>query len=233
MSNDRKITVTRNGPYLVCGSIPLTREIIICDSKGIPVKWENGEKFPDRETYALCRCGRSQDQPYCDGTHTKIRFDGTETAARKPFLDQAETISGPELEMIDVASLCATAKFCHRGGDTWQLTENSSDPDSIETAIRNARDCPSGRLVARDKKSGEPIEPDLAPSISVVEMPAAKLSGPLWVKGGIPIVSADGWLYEVRNRVTLCRCGKSGNKPFCDGAHFAIGFNDGDETVNE
>jgi len=31
--------------------------------------------------------------------------------------------------------------------------------------------------------------------------------------------SADGFVYEIRNRVTLCHCGYSGNKPFCDGSH--------------
>jgi CDGSH-type Zn-finger protein len=39
------------------------------------------------------------------------------------------------------------------------------------------------------------------------------------VRGGITIESADGVPYEVRNRVTLCRCGRSDNKPFCDASH--------------
>ncbi|HET8688843.1 MAG TPA: CDGSH iron-sulfur domain-containing protein [Methanosarcina sp.] len=42
------------------------------------------------------------------------------------------------------------------------------------------------------------------------------------MRGGIPIESADGKQYEIRNRVTLCRCGKSRNKPFCDGSHVEI-----------
>jgi len=33
------------------------------------------------------------------------------------------------------------------------------------------------------------------------------------------VIGADGRAYEVRNRVSLCRCGKSKNKPFCDGSH--------------
>jgi CDGSH-type Zn-finger protein len=44
------------------------------------------------------------------------------------------------------------------------------------------------------------------------------------VRGGIAITSADGYTYEVRNRVTLCRCGHSKNKPFCDGTHSDIDF---------
>ena len=39
-------------------------------------------------------------------------------------------------------------------------------------------------------------------------------------------VSADGFEYEVRNRVTLCRCGQSQNKPFCDGTHAQTKFKD-------
>jgi CDGSH-type Zn-finger protein len=82
-------------------------------------------------------------------------------------------------------------------------------------------------LVAWDRRTREPHEPDLRPSIGLVEDPAAGVSGPLWVKGGISIVSADGVEYEARNRVTLCRCGASQNKPFCDGTHASIGFDDG------
>ena len=68
-------------------------------------------------------------------------------------------------------------------------------------------------------RPGEAIEPDLEKSIVVIEYPPRGEHGPLWVRGGIPVVSADGEPYEVRNRVTLCRCGKSENKPFCDGSH--------------
>jgi len=45
------------------------------------------------------------------------------------------------------------------------------------------------------------------------------------LRGAIPVRSADGEHYEVRNRQTLCRCGGSSNKPFCDGTHWK-GFKD-------
>jgi CDGSH-type Zn-finger protein len=51
-------------------------------------------------------------------------------------------------------------------------------------------------------------------------------NGPLWVRGGVSVEAADGFEYEVRNRVTLCRCGQSNNKPFCDGSHWDVGFKD-------
>ena len=40
------------------------------------------------------------------------------------------------------------------------------------------------------------------------------------------VVGADGKAYEVRNRMTLCRCGESSNKPFCDGTHASMKFSD-------
>ena len=87
--------------------------------------------------------------------------------------------------------------------------------------------CPSGRLVVWDKATRQPYEPTFEPSLGLVQDPVAGVSGPIWVRGGIAIESADGEAYEIRNRVTLCRCGASGNKPFCDGSHGTVGFKDG------
>ena len=226
-----KIKILKDGPYLVSGSIPLTKETIVTGKDGDPLKWERVGEYPVQETYALCRCGQSKNKPYCDGTHTKIDFDGTETADRRKYVDQAEAIEGPDLIMIDAEELCAKARFCHRAGNTWNLTEKSDDSKSKEIAIQEACDCPSGRLVAWDKNTKKAIEPKFEPSISLTEAPYRKISGPLWVKGNIPIESANGTMYEKRNRVTLCRCGKSRNKPFCDGTHFPTGFKDGDPSI--
>ena len=223
-----RIKITKDGAYLVSGSLPLVKEKIVCDDKGTPEKWEKGEQYPDRESYALCRCGQSKNKPYCDGTHLKIGFDGTETASRKKYLEEAETISGPGLVLTDSVKLCAVARFCHRVEDAWGLAENSGDPKSKELAIAEACDCPSGRLVAWDKKTGKPIEPDLEPSIGLIETAETKAPGPIWLKGGVPVESSDGGEYEIRNRVTLCRCGQSKNKPFCDGSHIAIGCAESD-----
>jgi len=226
-----KIKVTKDGPYLVSGALPLAKEIIDCQKQKDPVEWVDGEKFQGRETYALCRCGASGAKPYCDGSHLQTQFDGTETASRKTYLEQCEKFEGPGADLTDVKKLCSAARFCHRGGGTWKLVEESEDPKAKELMIRECADCPSGRLVAWDKKAGKPIEPELEPSIGIVEDPQLKMSGPIRLKGGIPIISADGFEYEVRNRATLCRCGKSKNKPFCDGTHIATKFNDGDKAI--
>ena len=78
-----------------------------------------------------------------------------------------------------------------------------------------------------DTADGTPYEPVLDPAISLLEDPEEGVSGPLYVRGGIPLISADGSTYELRNRYALCRCGASRNKPFCDAMHVSIGFSDG------
>ena len=218
-SNNRfKIKVSRNGPYIVSGGIPLAENIIVTDAKGISYEWRAGKKYMLQGTYELCRCGQSKNKPFCDGTHRHIRFDGTETANRKPYLNQAKEINGPNLKLTDAPALCVHARFCDRAGGIWKLTEQSNNPEARRIAIEEASDCPSGRLVVWDKEGNE-IEPEFKPSIELVEDPYKGVSGPLWICGGILIESADGSTYEIRNRVALCRCGKSANKPFCDGIH--------------
>ena len=218
-SNDRfKIKVSRNGPYIVYGGIPLTVNTVVLDAKGIPYQWRQSKTYPAEEYYELCRCGKSKTNPFCDGTHEHIDFDGTETASRKPFLSQATVLKGPDLTLTDLPNLCIHAGFCDRAGGIWNLTQYSDTMEARRIAIEEAANCPSGRLVVWDK-DGNLIEPEFEPSIELVGDPFEGLNGPLWVRGGIPIESADRTTYEIRNRVTLCRCGKSENKPFCDGIH--------------
>jgi len=231
MKKPKKITITKNGPYLVSGDLPMFKEIEMVGQEGEPEVWQKGEVYPKHENCSLCRCGKSENPPYCDGTHTEINFDGTETATRQPYSEQAETITGPDLDLDDAKALCATARFCHLAGGTWNNVVNSDDPKAKKIAIQTACNCPSGRLVAKDKKTGQPIEPKLEPSIGIVEDPQMKVSGPIWLKGGIELESSDGTKYETRNRVTLCRCGQSANKPFCDGSHIDAKFNDGDRSL--
>ncbi len=234
-----KVKVTKDGPYTVSGNVPLSKQIIIPDKEGYSERWKGGGAYPQKETYDLCRCGQSRNKPYCDKTHLKVRFDGKETASRKPYSTQAKKTDGPTLDLYDNIKLCSSARFCDRCGGTWKLTEESNKQESRKTAIQEACDCPSGRLVIHDKKSGNPgepgnpIEPSFTPSIGIVEDPEAEVSGPIWVRGRIPVISSDGAQYEIRNRVTLCRCGQSKNKPFCDGTHIPIGFSDSDSSLNK
>jgi CDGSH-type Zn-finger protein len=228
MPGTRKITITKDGPYIVSGSTPLSLQTIGVDAEGESTEWVRGESLSAGETYALCRCGESKTKPFCDGSHAKVGFDGTETASREPVVEQAQLLEGPSMRLADAEVLCAFARFCDPNGRIWNQVEETGDPAVRANFVRQAGDCPSGRLIAIDKATGKAVEPNLPKEIGIVEDPARECSGPLWARGGIPLVGADGKAYEVRNRMTLCRCGRSENKPFCNGAHAAEpAFRDG------
>ena len=108
----------------------------------------------------------------------------------------------------------------------WTLTEQSSDPEARRMAIREASMCPGGRLTAWDKSSGKPFEFRFEPSLGLIEDVTIGSSGGLWIRGGIALRRETGKTYEIRNRVVVCRCGQSANKPYCDGTHAAIKWRD-------
>ena len=214
-----RIKVSKDGPYLVSGEVPLTEQLVVDDEQGVPCAWKEGERYPLQRSYALCRCGRSKRKPYCDGAHIKVKFIGTEKG-RGNFAEKGtELFEGPTLNLTDIRPYCSRARFCHRGKGIWKLTEESDDPRARETAIEISFNCPAGRLVVSDADSGEEIESELEQSIGEIFDPNRNEEGPLWVRGGIQVEGADGFLYKIRNRVTLCRCGKSNNMPFCDASH--------------
>jgi CDGSH-type Zn-finger protein len=218
MSKKVKIKVTKDGPYIVTGGIPLLRMIIETDSHGDPCNWREVERYPQRESYALCRCGKSLNKPYCDGTHILQRFNGTETASRELYLENVKEYLGPELKLTDKRVLCVGAAFCVRAAGIKNLIVHSDRPGFKEMAIKEAANCPSGRFVVWDKQD-KMIEPNYEPSIVITEYEDGT-PGPLWIRGEVEIESLDGVIYEKRNRITLCNCGKSLNKPLCDGSHF-------------
>jgi CDGSH-type Zn-finger protein len=224
-----RITVTKDGPYEVEGAIPLAKEIIAANEAGESWEWRHGQPYEVPDLYRLCRCGATRTPPFCDGSEERIGFDGTEVAGRIPYLEQAEVVAGPHVTLTDAPRLCARARFCMARGDIWHRVADRN-PASAGVARRQAAYCPSGRLATWSTDPSGRLapdgEPDLEPSIGLVEDPGMGLSGPIWVWGGIPVFSADGIRYETMNRRTLCRCGASRNKPFCDGSHVRVRFTD-------
>jgi CDGSH-type Zn-finger protein len=219
---DKKITITPAGPYIVSGGVPLNQRSIEPDAEGASERWGEGRDYDTGgDTYALCRCGHSKNKPFCDGTHARVGWNRPETASRAPYLEAAQVYTGEVLSLYDREELCVGARFCDRGENAWSYAVKAGPehPDYEAAAVYEAGCCPSGRLTV--EKDGRLIEPELEREISLVEDKARGVRGPLAVKGGITLVSADGTEYELRNRYTLCRCGMSRNLPFCDASHFA------------
>ena len=210
---------------MVYGQVPLGRKVkVVAPENDDSLDWRKTEVSRTEETYALCRCGQSGSKPFCDGSQARLGFDGTETAKTGPYDSRMWRSEGDGISVRRVGSLCMHAAFCV--GRTKQLDDwlpETGDTDARAHVMWMIDHCPSGSYTYAIAPDDDAIEPDLPEAISVIEEEHGLASG-LWVTGGIPILRADGRPWEERNRVMLCRCGHSGNKPLCDGTHRTIDF---------
>lgn len=215
------VRVTEGGPYEVAG-VPIVRTEQVETEYGEPIAWAPDTPIDHGEddVVRLCRCGLSATKPFCDGAEEGANVDDREVADRGTYEDRRYPYQGDGLVLEDDVSLCTQAGYCgDRFENVWSMIERAKDPEVRERIRTMTALCPSGRI--RTQLPGvAPDEPSLEPSVAVIA------DGPLWVRGGVPVIAADGTPYEVRNRQTLCRCGASRNKPFCDGTHVDIGFRD-------
>ncbi len=220
----KRIVITKDGPYRVEGDIPLVSKTQVVSEHGEPLTWQkDGVIAVSPGEYELCRCGRSSNRPFCDGTHQKVAFDGTETADTSGTgTERMKYERGTRLFVEKDASLCMQSGYC-AFSDTGlgRLIGATQDTKMRALVMAMIENCPAGALTYRVEPDGPEIEPDLPQQIAATTEITSDgpITGPLWVTGGIPIERADGQPFEPRNRVTLCNCGESYNKPLCDGGH--------------
>jgi len=223
-ATSKRIVVIKNGPYSIEGDVPLVSKRQVVSEHGEPLTWQKDAAIVVREgEYHLCRCGQSGNQPFCDGSHGLVGFEGTETA--DPNLTETRAMKIPRGTRILVKKdplLCMQSGFCGlHNADLNQLVAATKDTKIRALVMAMVEHCPSGSLTFRIEANGPDIEPDLPEQVAVTTEITSDgpIAGPLWVTGGIPIERSDGQPFETRNRVTLCNCGHSGSKPLCDGTH--------------
>jgi CDGSH-type Zn-finger protein len=115
--------------------------------------------------------------------------------------------------------------FCgNRNTNIEQMMDKTAEPAVRAEIIAMIERCPSGTYTYAMSEDEEDIEPDLPRQIAVTTEITSDgpIDGPLWVTGNIPVERSDGEPFETRNRVTLCNCGHSCQKPLCDGSHRGI-----------
>lgn len=220
----KAIRIARNGPYRVLGKVPFVHKTQIVSEYGEPLTWKKeGEYEVKGEVYSLCRCGQSERMPFCDGTHRKIGFDGTETAETDGSSQYKFTFPGATgLVVTKDEKLCMSSGFCGmQDGDTSYFVALTQDTKMRSLVIAMVERCPAGSLTYKINQGDVDIEPDLPMQVATTTEITSDgpIEGPLWVSGWVPIERSDGQPFEARNRVTLCNCGHSGNKPLCDGTH--------------
>ncbi len=208
MKEDKKTSITpmENGPYMV-------KELQnLANKKG---------SVDTKQTVALCRCGGSGNKPFCDGTHAKNGFSSAKLYGR--VSDKRDNYVGQNITIHDNRGICAHAGQCtdglaavfHLNEEPWIHPESATVEDIKETINK----CPSGALsytvdgVEHRDREGEPII-FIAPN------------GPYLVSGGPTLENTTRAEGASKEHFTLCRCGGSKNKPFCDGSHWYNDFKD-------
>jgi len=220
---ESKIEIEVDGPYHVSADIPLVRKTQVVSEYGEPLTWKKEGEIPTQGDYLLCRCGHSQDKPFCDFTHAEIGFDGTETADSTPTAQaQVEIPGGVGIHVRRDVMLCMESGFCaNRLTNIDKMVPQTADPQVRAQVMAMIERCPSGSYVYSEQPGAPVIEPDLPRQVAVTTEITSDgpIEGPLWVTGDIPVERSDGQMLETRNRVTLCCCGESKMKPLCDGSH--------------
>lgn len=220
------IEVTKGGPYMVYGQPKLQQVNIEQNETGHSGAYVIQKSFETQETMALCRCGHSKNAPFCDSSHLTADVDLDEVASFEPLLKGSMEIDGPKQILTDNEHYCAYSRFCDNGNRVWNEVQMAGQKHEDLTKFM-VHNCVAGRLLVWDKQTMQPIEDQEQASVNAIEDVALGCSGPLMVRGGIRVESANGESYEIRNRQALCRCGSSSNKPFCDGSHVSVKYQDG------
>lgn len=121
---------------------------------------------------------------------------------------------GQDIEVSFDLDLCIHVAECLRGNRRPWVLPDMAPAAEVEEVVRL---CPSGALLFRRLDGGPQEDRDGPTTVMPVR------NGPLLVTGKVEVKREDGSL-EVLPRATLCRCGESQHKPFCDNEHIKIGF---------
>ena len=222
-----KIQPLPNGPYYLINDMQPKVVYNLQNFKGEPLSTTVG--------IALCRCGASKNKPFCDGTHSMIGFSSANKTLEENddiekivIKDKRRDYPGKEITVHDNRRICSHAAECVNnlssvfklGSRPWINPEGSKMNDIIEVVRR----CPSGALsYSIDGVEYRDPEEQRNPTVTVLK------NGPYHITGGIELIGENIQFGEgaSKEHYTLCRCGASENKPFCDGAHKSSKFNDG------
>ncbi len=99
----------------------------------------------------------------------------------------------------------------------WINMQEASSEEIMSVVDR----CPSGALTYKKVQSATEGRENM-PGANIKVMK----NGPLLVEGGCFLKNNEGTLLAEKGPYALCRCGCSGKKPFCDGTHIKVGFDD-------
>jgi CDGSH-type Zn-finger protein len=213
MSDEKpKIACLPNGPYYLLNDMT---------PKTVPnLQSSTGEPRANVAGVALCRCGGSNNKPFCDGTHGTNGF--TDKKLTDGSLNKRDNYTGKTITIHDNRGICAHAGRCTDNlASVFKLKQEPwIDPDgaTADEIIATIKKCPSGAL-SYSIEGKEHRDQDREPMVTVTK------NGPYALTGGVEVLGQERSEGASTEHCTLCRCGGSKNKPFCDGTHWG-GFKD-------
>lgn len=162
-------------------------------------------------------------------THSKrnFNFEPQYLHEMKPI---TKKYSNGDITIVWQNELCIHSTICWKHATGLPEVFNPSErpwikPEGVasEKIISQVEKCPSGALsYFRNAEANT----DKTESVIIENIIEVSPKGPLLVYGNVTIKDKDG-TESKKNKVTaLCRCGASNNKPYCDGSHTKIGFED-------
>jgi CDGSH-type Zn-finger protein len=216
-----KILPLSNGPYYLISEMEPKVVKYLQDGNENPLSNISG--------VALCRCGASKNKPFCDGTHSIIGFSSSNrviSVEGKISKDKKKNYTSKNIVVHDNRKICSHAAECVNNlSSVFKIDARPwIDPDGAdaEDIIQTIRKCPSGALSysidgveCKDQNERDP-------------MVTVSRNGPYQITGGVELIGDDiHWVEgSSKEHYTLCRCGASNNKPFCDGMHKTVNFVD-------
>lgn len=128
-----------------------------------------------------------------------------------------------EVTVLWKPDLCIHSGICVKGlPQVFQPKERpwiKINEASSEQIVKQVGECPSGALSMKNNSNNKNNMSDTDTiEVTILE------NGPLMVKGAMSISKPDGSKEHIKDQAAFCRCGASGNKPFCDGSHTSSDF---------
>lgn len=140
-------------------------------------------------------------------------------------MKRTQTYTAPGITVTFDPSLCIHSAVCLRTlpmvFDVRRRRWIAPEADTPERVAATVRKCPTGALQYELAGEAEAASDDPAPAGATI---VASLNGPLLVEGDFRVLDENGEAVGPAGRVALCRCGGTGNPPFCDGTHRVNGF---------
>lgn len=178
------------------------------------------------EHTALCRCGATKHDSFCDGTHHEINFSGKRLEEQPPFKERMQIFKGKKITIYYDKYMCCWSGRCNKALPEVFLPQSvdwikPDAVDDVEKILAAVKSCPSGALSYEiaGKRYTE-FFPENPGEIDI------QIDGPYYFMGDVEVVDDQNSneIRDCKDHFTICRCGKSKHMPYCDGSHFVTKF---------